>query len=286
MLSVSVQKITPGYARQILDRNTENFRKIDWRKVNQYAREMQAGLWRDNGEGIQIYNDGTLANGQHRLHAIIKSGVTIRMVVVTGVDKSVKTFDRHMNRSSIQIARAMGYKNVTTQELGAIDILMFGLSDTGRYGTEEVIEFYSRIPMIDEITQISSKYSDHGILRKSACIAAMFCAVVNNAISVDDLTQFARITNSGIPVDGYVCNAPLCLRKTLQAGLKTKTGLPLGNGSNSRQPTFEVTYQAICDFVKGSKRISIYKQNGNGNGIVQVVQQKLNSFISINEKAL
>ena len=40
-----------------------------------------------NGEPIQIAEDGTLLNGQHRLNAVIESGATVPMLVVRGLPK-------------------------------------------------------------------------------------------------------------------------------------------------------------------------------------------------------
>lgn len=56
-------------------------------RVAKYAAEMESGLWRLNGESIVFDDGGCLFDGQHRLHGVIKSGVTIASVVVRGVPR-------------------------------------------------------------------------------------------------------------------------------------------------------------------------------------------------------
>ena len=69
-------------------------RKVDDNLVDRYAHQMKKGLWDVNGEGIIIAESGRLLNGQHRLHAVIKSGKTIQSVVIYGVEEEAfKTID-------------------------------------------------------------------------------------------------------------------------------------------------------------------------------------------------
>ncbi len=42
---------------------------------------MREGHWDTTHQGIAIASDGTLVDGQHRLLAIVESGVTVRMNV-------------------------------------------------------------------------------------------------------------------------------------------------------------------------------------------------------------
>ena len=48
--------------------------------------EMQDGKWRLNGKTICFDSTGRLLNGQHRLSAVVRSGVTLTTVVVRGLD--------------------------------------------------------------------------------------------------------------------------------------------------------------------------------------------------------
>lgn len=84
-------RVDPDMAQAILTGNTDN-RPIDQARVNKYAKQMAAGLWKENSaELVQIAEGGRLIDGQHRLKAIIQSGATVTMTVVDGCDAS--TFD-------------------------------------------------------------------------------------------------------------------------------------------------------------------------------------------------
>ena len=83
--------VDPTRAEAILTGNTDN-RPVDQARVNKYAKQMAAGLWKESSaELVQIAENGRLIDGQHRLKAIIQSGVTVTMTVVDGCDAS--TFD-------------------------------------------------------------------------------------------------------------------------------------------------------------------------------------------------
>lgn len=78
--------ITPEIAKAMLDANIGN-RKINKAQVEMLAGAMERGEWRLTHQGIAFYEDGTLADGQHRLQAIIESGVTASFMVARGLPK-------------------------------------------------------------------------------------------------------------------------------------------------------------------------------------------------------
>lgn len=80
----SIEDIDPETAKGLLGGNTRN-RNLRARVVDSYAADMKAGAWQENGESIKIATDGTLIDGQHRLHAVVDSGTTQRMLVVRGL---------------------------------------------------------------------------------------------------------------------------------------------------------------------------------------------------------
>lgn len=272
-MTAKIQFVDSRIAQEIMAKNTNNFRKIDSRRVQQYARQMKNGQWQNNGEPIQIYTDGTLANGQHRLAAIIKSGVAIPLVIIDGIQKNVTTFDVGSKRSLQQIASARGI-SISTQRAGAIAIILFGIHDrTSRYGADEVLDFYEQIPEIDDIEKRLCHGDDRPMLRRAVSVAAGFCAVKNGVITIDDLDTFSQIANSGIPKDGVLSNAPLCLRKTYQEGFKDVNGMPLTWGARSMPLYFDVTYRAICDFTKHKSPMRSYKPKMTNEEINKVIDK-------------
>jgi hypothetical protein len=84
-MKTQILLITPQLAAEFLKRNLNN-RKLRDRHVKKLAKEMSNGKWVLNGEPIQFNNKGELINGQHRLHAIVLSNVSVYILVVSGIE--------------------------------------------------------------------------------------------------------------------------------------------------------------------------------------------------------
>lgn len=107
--------IDPIKANQLLECNSRN-RRVSERHVQKLAKDMLSGKWVNNGDTIKFSDDGLLLDGQHRLHAIIHSGVTVPVNVVRGVsdENAFKTIDSNARgRDAAQIAEMMGIKHST-----------------------------------------------------------------------------------------------------------------------------------------------------------------------------
>ncbi len=99
--------ITPEMAKQMLGRN-ENNRPINWKKVDTYAAAMLRGEWKVNGETV-IMNGTRLLNGQKRLWACVKAGVSFTTWVVEGIDNDAfDTMDQNEVRTKDQILHIAG----------------------------------------------------------------------------------------------------------------------------------------------------------------------------------
>lgn len=99
MPSSKWENIGPKQAAKYLQRNNDN-RPHSSMWSDQLADAMSNGEYHVNGETIKFNCDGGLADGQHRLHAIVKSGTTQRMLVVRGVAREAfDTLDQGKKRS-------------------------------------------------------------------------------------------------------------------------------------------------------------------------------------------
>lgn len=79
-----VVMIGPELATEWLGHNTRN-RPARKAAVAAYAADMRNGDWRWTGDPIRKAEDGTILDGQHRLMAIVESGVTLPFLVLTGL---------------------------------------------------------------------------------------------------------------------------------------------------------------------------------------------------------
>lgn len=119
MMTTTTMLITPAIARAFLANNHHN-RPIKRHRVRQYAADIKAGRWEENGETIKIAKDGSVLDGQHRLLAIVQSDTPARMLVVQGLPRSVfATIDQGVLRNTGDLMAVSGHANGST--LGAVD---------------------------------------------------------------------------------------------------------------------------------------------------------------------
>lgn len=85
---MKIVDVTPDVARKWLDRNMGN-RPVSTATVQRYAGEMSKGRWKMTGDPIRFSTTGKLIDGQHRLHAVIKSGVSIVVLMITDLQDSI-----------------------------------------------------------------------------------------------------------------------------------------------------------------------------------------------------
>lgn len=85
-MRASVENITPERAAEMLRHNDHN-RKLSDAVAKRYADEMTRGAWLDNGSAI-VLNGTLLLDGQHRLAAVVRSGIAREFVVVRDVSPS------------------------------------------------------------------------------------------------------------------------------------------------------------------------------------------------------
>lgn len=86
VIKVSLEKITPSMAEKWLNKNTSN-RKLREGLVEKYAADMKSGRWTQCIDPIAWYDNDELADGQHRLFAVVESGKSQDFIVVRGVNK-------------------------------------------------------------------------------------------------------------------------------------------------------------------------------------------------------
>lgn len=91
--------VTPEMAKQFLLQNTSN-RGLRRSTVAKYAATMASGNWVLSPEGICFSSLGRLLNGQHRLSAVVASGVSVPFLIISNVSEDIfSVLDRGLTRT-------------------------------------------------------------------------------------------------------------------------------------------------------------------------------------------
>ena len=100
-MKAEFKTITPAMAQHYLTKNKIN-RKVNEVAVRNYHKLIISGKFFPTHQGIAFYKDGTLADGQHRLLAIIRANMSVKLLVTTGLDKEAAVaIDVHRKRTMV-----------------------------------------------------------------------------------------------------------------------------------------------------------------------------------------
>ncbi len=155
----TIQKITPARAKRLLEMNTHTRRPRPG-LVDQLASDMSAGHWDLNGETIKISTSGVLLDGQHRLEAVVKSGVTIESFVTEGLKEiSQETVDLGAKRVASDVLALRDEVNTPVLAALAKKVMIFvraGYKDVqlpfNKPTTLEIADAVDQYPMLREAT--------------------------------------------------------------------------------------------------------------------------------------
>lgn len=103
---------TPQWAQNILDHHNPRNRPIKSKLITQLCAAIKKGQWMRNGDHIRFDSNGDLLDGQHRLMAIVRTGVTLHLDVITGLDpESIHTVDTGGKRTGGDSFAILGIPN-------------------------------------------------------------------------------------------------------------------------------------------------------------------------------
>ncbi len=197
--------VTPQLAEKWLSQNTHN-RRLRENAVLGYARDMEAGNWAENGEAIKFAADGTLLDGQHRLQAIALSGVTLRLLVVTGlVNAAQETMDDGRKRTVADALTLRGEHNAVQLAAVTRRALMWNLGIHRNSGNtpptnSECLVFLEKNPRLRESTTVAVS------LRKSSALPASVVGLTHwvfSGIDSVDAVWFFDHLGSGVGLEQY-----------------------------------------------------------------------------------
>lgn len=186
--------ITPDMAAAWLEHNPIN-RPLNPNGVAQWARAIAAGEWDLNGESIKFDVHGRLLDGQHRLQAVVKTGIPIRTFVTRGLPpETQRTVDTGKKRTPGQVLSIEGIPNYNDVAAAARIALAWtaGVSIvTARFETYEIQDFVAAHP---DLAPVVSEHRRGYPLSKSV---SGFCAWALLRVDADAASSFLADLRSG-----------------------------------------------------------------------------------------
>jgi hypothetical protein len=191
--------VTPDMARVWLQKNKLN-RTVNKKRVTLYAEEMKHGRWFLHHQGIAFYEDGTFADGQHRLLAIIESGCSVPMTVTRGLStESGLMIDAHQQRKVHQAIKICGMADWIGKDHVAVIRLIDAINHGGTSRKISNVDVINIGEMYRQTVQFAASCLP---TKKRYLTSAPSQAAIGIASKYEDhgrLAEFSRVFTTGIP---------------------------------------------------------------------------------------
>lgn len=242
-MRVEIRDVTPTFAKGLLDGNTAN-RKVNKAQLDMLCRTIRDGHWRLTHQGVAVYESGELADGQHRLMAIVETGITCQMPVFYGIEKedaSIMAIDCGRSRTVGDSSSLTGHK-VAPKDSAIITGLEFGFKGARPKLTHlEMLELAKKhqqaLTLINSITKRSFKGVSIAPVK-----VAMAEALAEKAVTIDFAAKFYKSLVTGEYTDRIMINAIRMRNKLLAKNY---------NASWGREAAYQFTKRVLKNSFNG-----------------------------------
>lgn len=237
--------ITPLVAKQMLAQNTNN-RTLTISRVNEFCDLITTGRFQCTHQGIAIDSDGVVIDGQHRLAAIIKTGISVYILVSYGMKpESRLAVDTGKPRTALAISKLIGRVDNTHA---------YAIARVLKYGPVKASQMHIPPEGVFDITDTFSDGIQFVIDNGGINIVSTIAAVIARASYTKDKTKLARfieVFKSETPANEAE-TAPIKLKIAVVNASSTLRYTKDGTRyTNVRQYIYQLTESAIVDFLKG-----------------------------------
>ena len=164
-MKATVVTMTKELAKDYLSRNNQN-RKVNKRTLSFYKEQMTNNKWKENGEPIIIDVNGVIKDGQHRLMAVIETGFSYRVPVISNINPdTMDTIDTGKNRTASDVLFLEGFKysNLIASSVKSIlsDKLLANSNHHSKISNSDILDYATKnksyiYELIQEAQDISS----------------------------------------------------------------------------------------------------------------------------------
>lgn len=191
-LNESLSIITPKLAKKISENNPKN-RKFRLHVAQDYARQMRLNRWGKSPEAIVLTKSGILVNGQHRIWAIIETGISCTADVVVIEDKDFDSvfeiLDQGASRSASDILK------IDSKQILPINYLLrcAGLQKP----KPQDIKAYIESPMGEILSQVCDLKLRGKVWKHTGFKAAVTISILSGGITKERAFEVLKQLNSG-----------------------------------------------------------------------------------------
>jgi hypothetical protein len=236
-MKVSIMNITPVMASEFLANNNSN-RKINQKQLDMIIRTILAGKWKLTHQGVAFYSDGELADGQHRLQAIMRTGVSLTMPVFQGIERdedTVLAIDCGKGRTVTDGASISGIK-IKASDVSIAKGLEFGYGDGSfkkltHLESKDLCEKYS-----DDLSNISKAFPKQRSFITLAPVKVAAANAIKDGVPIDTVKKFCFALVSGEYNEPIFVNAVRLRSKLISKNY---------NGGGDRLTAYNMTYNTL-----------------------------------------
>lgn len=189
-MKANLMTITPEWAQKTLNEKNAGNRPMNKLHVATLAKEMKRGKWKVNGDTICL-NETRLIDGQHRLAAVVLSGVSIQTFVIEGLSSDVfDTKDVGKRRSAGDTLGVRGEQNACrlAASLVLIDKYVTGRSDQSiSYTNTEMEELLEKYP--EARNSLQTSYHTKGLITPSVLDACHYLFSRKDPVLADEFVE-------------------------------------------------------------------------------------------------
>lgn len=212
--------VTPHMAFSWLERNHPQNRPLKRAHVEKMASDMASGHWRLSHQPIGFDTEAHLIDGQNRLSAVFRAGLTLPFLVVFNLPSSACTVaDLGMPRKASDIAAMNGHRELTPNHMATARSIALGFN--GRQEDtptkSQLVDFALR--HLDAIMFAHEHlFLDH-MRPNSAPLRALVARAWYTA-DRGDLARFCRVVKTGHTQEPEAESAAVTLRNFLLQSIK------------------------------------------------------------------
>lgn len=253
-ITTEVVNVTPEMATEWLNHNTHN-RPLRHGLVERYAAIMRAGGWKLVHQGIAFTAEGDIVDGQHRLFAVIESGMTIAFNVTRGVlAETQMVIDDHAKRTVRDVAVLQrGLGEADNRHIGAARTMwVFGLGDwAGPITNQTMVEFVRKYweGLDFTVKEVFQGRKVAGITQ--AAVLAVVTQAYYTGADRTRLKEFGEVLITGMPKSDADAAGALLGRFLL-----SKIGM---GGRASQGEVYRKTQRALLSFLAKDNVVKLYE---------------------------